>query len=804
MRKSLIVTCVAFALSAMLAPSVGAASRAGTLDRSFGGGLFLHGFGLEAGSAGASEAVLQPDGKAIVLVAGPFGYSLGRLTAAGAADPGFGSGGYLAGDFGKPGSTAVDVALQPDGKVLVAGALYASRRFAVTRYTAEGQVDPGFGEGGTAYFAGGPEGEVGSAGGLLVQPDGKILVSGIDVWASQPQLEVARFHGDGTIDRSFGKGGAVAIAVGRRYGNATRQELALHEGRLVVGAEGDPLTLLARFGADGSLDRSFGGDGTVTTGDNSRGMDVAVQPDGRIVVMGNPVARLLPDGSPDPGFGAGGSVQLAEKFEPKALALQPDGRLLIGGSMLEETSFLPLDFALARLNPDGGPDSGFGSGGYVATDIAGGQQDEATALTALPDGGALLLGQSHPAAGYDRFITMAAARYGPDGDLNPSFGAGGILNVSPLTAAVDKIFDLVIDEQGGVIATGRGAGKVATTRFLPNGAPDLAFGNGGNVITEITGTPYGEQGRSVVRYPDGRLLVGAGSAVGGALLRYLPNGSPDPGFGDGGKVLTPAMDSIFELALDRQGRIVAAGVGFDPCELVLARFDANGNPDPTFAGGAGAVQRKVAGACRVNVLTMALAPGGRIFLAGKGRYGFLAAFTPAGERIKGFGRRPGGPPSWRLLGTRSDIEVDPKGRLLVAGSVKKGFGLVRLRPGGTADPSFGREGLVRTPIRRRAQIVEVRVQPDGKILAAGNSWGCQLRQLCPGSVAVTRYNGDGSLDRSFGRRGVWLKRVAFGAEANALALGKGTAVIGGSALASRESYQFLLARLNAPPLRSGR
>jgi uncharacterized delta-60 repeat protein len=798
MRKSLIATCLVLACGALLAPAAGAAPRAGTLDRSFAGGLALLGFGLEPGSGGATRVALQADGKAVALIPGtqsPIGFSLARFAADGTLDPSFGSGGYVNGDFGAAASSAVDLALQPDGKILVAGGAWGPPGFVVARYNADGQVDSSFGDGGIARFVGGPQGVGGITGGMLLQPDGKIVVSGTDSVNAQDELEVVRFHGNGRIDRSFGDGGIAIVPIDSRFSSTNEQGLVLHEGKLTIAVGGDGKALVVRLGPDGSLDRSFGAAGTATTITNSRAAGLVVQPDGRAVVMGESITRLLPDGSPDTGFGSAGVVKMPEKVRAEAIALQPDGRLLLAGTLLEETSHTPRDFALVRLNSDGSFDSGLGGGsGYVATDISGGTHDEAAALALLPDGGALLVGQAYPDP--FQFATVAAARYGPDGALVPSFGAGGTFSARPMVAAKDAVFDLVVDDQGGVITTGRGGGKIATTRFLPNGTLDPAFGQGGSVIATVSGAPLGEQGRSIVRQPDGRLLVGAGSAVGGAMLRYLPDGSPDPSFGDGGKVTTPAMDNVFDLALDRQGRIVAAGVGSEPCELVLARFDSSGAPDPTFAGGAGAVQWKVAGACRTNSLTVAVAPGGRIILVNEGRHGFVIAFTPAGERIKSFGRSPDGRLTRRLPTILRDVEVDSRGRILVAGDIKGRFTLVRLRPDGSADPSFGRAGVVRTSIQRKSQIIEVRVEPGGKILAAGNSRRCKSRFSCSSFATVARYTGDGSLDPSFGRGGVWLKRVAFGSEVNALALGKGTVTIGGRALAGRESYQYLLARLH--------
>lgn len=806
MKKSMPIGCLALCLCLFAAALAGAKPRAGSADRSFGGdGVALLGFGLEPGRGGATDVALQPDGKAVVLMPArglSMEYSLARFLPDGGIDPSFGSGGYVSGDFGVASSEAVDVAIQPDGKILVGGKQWGTgpARFAVSRYTPAGRLDRGFGGDGTVLEAGDPPFRFGSPNGMVLQPDGKILLAGTLAWEPETQIEVLRLNADGSVDRSYGEGGVARVPIPDAYISIPARALALHEGKLIVAAGGSGGALLARFNADGSLDRSFGGDGTATTDRVGSADELAVQPDGRILLVGDWIVRLLADGSHDPSFGDGGLVRLPAGVSANAISLLGEGRMLLAGLLAEDASSAPRDFALVRLLPDGGLDPTLGAGaGFVATDVAGGLRDEALDLAPLLDGGALLVGESGPSTNPWAFATVSAARYTAAGVLDPSFAADGTLNLQPLRASRDAVFDLLLDERGRVLATGRGAGRIATARFLPSGRLDPSFGDGGAVGAAVTGAPLGEQGERVLRYPDGRLLVGTGSGLGGALLRYLPDGQPDPSFGSGGVLALPQLDRLLDLVRDRRGRVLAIGLSREPCELVMLRLGANGALDPGFGAGAGAGTVRVArlaGACRGHSAALATAPDGRIVAAGMGLGAFVAAYTPAGKRIEGFGRLPNGRSS-RALPTRvSDVAVGKNGKIVVAGSFKGAFGLVRLRADGSSDPSFGRGSEVRTPILAKSQVAELRLEPNGKLLAAGTARPCRRLFGCAtSSIALARYDRRGALDRGFGRRGILVRQVGLNSGLNAIALGRGTAVLGGWAALSGEDRQFLLARI---------
>ncbi len=282
----------------------------GSLDATFGtDGKVRADF---AGGADQAFAVaIQPDGK--IVAAGPeqspypnfYDFGLSRYEPDGSPDPTFGTGGKVATDIDPTsGQGSVDlahaVALQPDGKIVAAGfsengVVGGGPRFAVVRYQPDGGLDGTFGTGGkvTTDLVGSHE----EAEGLVLQPDGKIVVAGGTGTATASfDFALARYGSDGSLDPAFGAGGIVTTDLAGNLDKAhsiARQS----DGKLVVAGETlsnglDPSYnfALARYNEDGSLDTTFGAGGTVTTdfgGHNDHAFAIALQPDGNIVAAGD-------------------------------------------------------------------------------------------------------------------------------------------------------------------------------------------------------------------------------------------------------------------------------------------------------------------------------------------------------------------------------------------------------------------------------------------------------------------------------------------------------------------------------------
>jgi len=211
-------------------------------------------------------------------------------------DPTFGTGGKVTTDFAGAGDGAAAIAVQPDGKLVVAGVatINGNSAFALARYNSNGALDLSFGTGGksTTDFGGRFE----RATSVALQGDGKIVVAGGSVIALFNDFAVARFNSNGTLDTSFGTGGKVLTDFG--VSAEADSVIVQLDGKIVVAGEaninGGYNFELVRYNSNGTLDASFGTSGKVTTDvglldrgfSYARAKSAAVQPDGKIVLAG--------------------------------------------------------------------------------------------------------------------------------------------------------------------------------------------------------------------------------------------------------------------------------------------------------------------------------------------------------------------------------------------------------------------------------------------------------------------------------------------------------------------------------------
>ena len=335
------------------------------------------------------------------------------------------------------------VAIQPDGKIVVMGVSYNGKKHQtlVLRFNSDGTRDNAFGVGGVFNYGEKRKGNnYGS--GLALQPDGKIVVVGDSYYDKSREVLVLRCNSDGSLDSTFGKGGVAT------YRSQTKENKDLSFGvmlqsdaRIVVvgsthnGKNYEPMIL--RYNSDGSLDSSFGKEGVVTykglSDANVWGRAVAIQPDGRIVMVGVSyttkkcdvlTVRYNADGSLDKGFGEGGvapsSCPPGGRDWGRSIAIQPDGKIIVAGNtrLGENTNIL-----LLRYNANGKPDTTFGMGGIASYQSMAKKGNWGQAVALLPDGKIVIVGNSLSGPKKEAYI----ARCNSDGTMDSSFGKEGLV-----------------------------------------------------------------------------------------------------------------------------------------------------------------------------------------------------------------------------------------------------------------------------------------------------------------------------------------------------------------------------------------
>src|SRR5437773_2372880 len=219
-----------------------------------------------------------------------------------------------------------------------------------------------------------------------------------------------------------------------------------------------------------------------------------VQPGVR--VTGGISAPVTKGGALDPSFGAGGMASFqfygVSETSADAVLVQSDGKIVpVGWSQSLESGGMPATFALARLNPDGSPDAGFGAGGGVTEPLG-----EAHAAVLQPDGKIVAAGNG-----------LILARYNPDGSLDAGFGSGGI--VTTAFAGPSSANAVALQPDGMIVTAGTvfvGLGDFALARYNPDGTLDPGFGAGGQATTDFAGGD--DAAFAVLLQPDGRVVAG--------------------------------------------------------------------------------------------------------------------------------------------------------------------------------------------------------------------------------------------------------------------------------------------------------
>src|SRR5438552_2786879 len=398
---------------------------------------------------------------------------------------------------------------------------------------ADGDLDPTFGTGGMETTDLNYSTYIANA--MAIQADGKVVVVGQTYKNndySNEDFAVTRYNTNGTLDNTFGNGGKVRTDF-PGLAAVPSSVVIQTDGKIVVAGGAFPLFTFAgnfevvRYNSNGSLDRSFGNGGIVTTTfpQGSYAFDVALQPDGKIIAAGTVFVDFNP------------------------------------GEMSDT------DFALARYNSDGSLDTTFGNGGMVTTDFFG-NEDDAFSILIQPDGKIVAVGSANdPATFYD----FAAARYLSNGTIDTTFGVAGKVSTDFGDQNFDRARSAALQADGKIVAAGfaisqnGGVQNFAVARYTSNGVLDTTFSRDGK--TQIDFGNCCQSATKVLLQSDGKIITVGGSNGESSeddflLARLNSRGSLDATFGVGGEVRTSFGDlngGANGATLQSDGKIVAVG-----------------------------------------------------------------------------------------------------------------------------------------------------------------------------------------------------------------------------------------------------
>ena len=533
----------------------------GTLDTSFGSS----GVVLTPGDSFGESVAIQSDGK--IVVAGGDGtypnnnFSLRRYATNGDLDLGFGVAGSVSTDFDASSDRAAAVVVQTDGKIVAAGHYYKSgsqHGFAIARYETTGILDTTFGIGGKVMttFTGPP----GGARSLALQPDGKIVVAGNSNSGNTGDFLLARYLVNGTLDPTFDGDGKVVADVGvTDVGKSVKVQ---SDGKIVLagytdingtpGFGGNQVMAVLRFNDDGLLDTSFSGDGVATTPiiptGYTIGNSMALQQDGKIVVVGNSagftsgeyerfsLARFDTDGSPDTTLKGGTGlhhIPITSSGYANASALDADGKILVAG---ETGSGAMLARFLVLPSPDPEIDVLFTEGtavpgaGVADSGILAGAVWTKFSVPAIDAAGHIVFAAQTLANGLKKygifFVDGGNMRQlAQVGGAVPGAGAGGVLDI-PADATFASFKDPLMAEDGSIlyVATIKGTGVTsATSKVVMHHSGYLLDGTDEPQVVALTGRPVGQPaaaglGTHTLKSIGGMAIVSGGHVAISGLL----------------------------------------------------------------------------------------------------------------------------------------------------------------------------------------------------------------------------------------------------------------------------------------------
>jgi uncharacterized delta-60 repeat protein len=444
----------------------------GSLDNTFGTNGILT--TQLKGDENVNSLVIQNDGK--LLAAGYTNYEgnnqdfvLVRYNVGGDLDDTFASFGKVITPIGESRSSVTSIVIQSDGKIVAAGESDNGEDFdfAVARYNTDGSLDSTFGINGVLTTSIGTSDDYARS--VAIQDDGKIVLAGYYWNGSNTDFALVRYTINGLLDSDFGINGIVTTPVGA-LNDIAHSLVIQNDGKIVVAGQSKKSIYnefaIVRYDSTGSLDNTFGTNGILTTSIkaiNDVATSIAVQNDGKLVAAGYSsngddfnfaIVRYKQNGDLDTTFGTFGievtPVGMQNDFANSVL-IQDDSKIVVVGDSYNGSNN---DFALVRLNENGDQDNTFGTNGIVTTSI--GNTNTAVYSAAIQaDDKIIVVGRSENpnfSEGVSKaHITMA--RYNTVGTLDNTFGTNGIL-INQIGTSNSSASSVAIQSDGKIVIGG--------------------------------------------------------------------------------------------------------------------------------------------------------------------------------------------------------------------------------------------------------------------------------------------------------------------------------------------------------------
>ncbi|MGH7176945.1 MAG: delta-60 repeat domain-containing protein [Tepidisphaeraceae bacterium] len=408
-------------------------------------------------------------------------------------------------------------------------------------------------------------------------------------------LESRLLMAAGALDNSFSFDGTTALDFGNGVKLFATDVASLPDGKTIVVGTAAPSSgtiiddfAVARLNFDGSLDRTFGPNGSGfarTSSGNGKEADpkcVAIQNDGKILVAGNfnngsgrdfewAVFRYTANGTLDFSFNSGGKRTIDFKGQINDIVVQSNGKIVLVGEH-NDAGFLSsanYNFGIARLNADGKLDGTFSDDGKAQAGFGGEDVAEAVALDS--SGRIVVAGDRFPNG-------LALTRYNTNGSRDTTFGDQGLVIRTFANQSRLDIKGMLIQPGGNIVVVGSANdsssaanSQFALARFTPAGLLDLTFGTNRNGFVK---TPFGFESHAfdVIRSADKGLIVSGNSGGKLALAGYTENGLPNPSFGSAGQVQTNIPVNLVNVGLAQvpgtRRFVAASGTGFQTTRLL--------------------------------------------------------------------------------------------------------------------------------------------------------------------------------------------------------------------------------------------